>query len=257
VLPLRDRTAELRFLVGIQSLDEKTMPNGTRTTRKDGDWIKQNGEWQRVLKTKQAGKDAYAEPSKAVAPAPEPAKSASSSGAAHEIADEKEFQGLQDKLRAKLTPVEVKGALSYSQDVYMDVNRHLRGDAKYSKLDNDTASVIPALDSLLEKSKITEPLVTHRAAEFEPGSAEHELKPGDTFADKGFTSTSYRSKNIERFGNVHFVITSPPGTKIGAIPSRMAEGEMLLARGSKLRITKREEGADGHVTLHATVESQE
>jgi hypothetical protein len=53
--PLRILLSELRFLVGIESLDEKVAPEGTRSMRADGEYIKHQGKWKRVPKAKGTG----------------------------------------------------------------------------------------------------------------------------------------------------------------------------------------------------------
>jgi hypothetical protein len=168
---------------------------------------------------------------------------------------EPQFRKMQRDARLHLTDDEIEQSLRYSREYYNEVNRHLRGTKGYEDIPASEKAIIPALDSVLEKSRLSEPVVTHRAVHFEPGTAEYKLKPGDVFSDPGYMSTSNRSENIERFGNVHFVITSPSGTKLAAIQSSKAEGELLLPRGSKLRITARDELPGGGVRLHATVES--
>lgn len=169
------------------------------------------------------------------------------------IASQKEFRDLQDAFRTKLTPDEIKQSLRYTREDYNDVNRFLRGDKRMPKIGERGSEIIPAVDSMLDKGASTETLVTHRAAHFDPGEAGASLQPGDVFVDPAYLSTSYRSDNIGRFGNTHFVITSPPGTKIAPVPSAAGEGEFLLARNSPLRITGRSEEG-GKITYHATVE---
>lgn len=172
------------------------------------------------------------------------------------VTSQAEFRKVQDAFREKLTPEEIKQSLRYTREDYNDVNRFLRGDKRVPKLGDREAEIIPALDAILDKGATTDTLVTHRAVHFDPGEAGAKLQPGDVWVDPAYQSTSYRADNIGRFGNTHFVITSPAGTKIAPVPSAAGEGEFLLARNSKLRITSRVEGKGGKVTYHATVESE-
>jgi hypothetical protein len=57
---LSEHTSELRFLLGIKLLAEEPAPEGTRSVRKDGEWIKHGGKWQRVPKAKGASATQYA-----------------------------------------------------------------------------------------------------------------------------------------------------------------------------------------------------
>lgn len=176
---------------------------------------------------------------------------------AREINTDDEFHAMQDALRSKLTPDEIKQSIRFSREYYMDVNRALRPGR--APLDPAAAAEItPVMDSVIEKSGgIGKPIVTHRAVHLDPGTPEYNLKPGDTYYDPGFGSTSRTGDNIHRFGNVHFEITSPTGTRIAAIPSSAAEGELTLARGTSLKITDRVEHPGGNVTLRATVVKQD
>lgn len=171
--------------------------------------------------------------------------------APREIRTDDEFRAVQQELRAKLTPDEIKQSIRFSREYYIDVNRHLRGVDRYATLPESEAKIMPALDSILDKSVTPEPLVTHRGASINRAG---KLEPGDVFEDPGYQSTSYHSEKIRRFGEVHVVVTSPAGTKIAAIPSSAAEGEFLLPRNTKLRITARDVNPKGEITLHATVE---
>jgi len=173
---------------------------------------------------------------------------------------EGEFRERQRALRASLSEGEIKQSLQYTREDYNDINRFLRGDKRVPKLGDREAAIIPALDAIIDRSVLSEPIVTYRAAHFDPHEVAFGLKPGGVFEEPAFMSTSYRQHNIGRFGNVDFVITSPVGTRIAPIPSSASEGEFLLPRGTRLRITNRVEhpGVDEfghrHVTLHATVE---
>jgi hypothetical protein len=169
---------------------------------------------------------------------------------------EDQFRAMQRDLREKLTPDEIKQSLRFSREHYLDVNRALRGDRP--PLDPEAAAQItPALDAVMEKSAVDHPIITHRAIYFDQGTPQYELKPGDVLHDPGFGPTSWRSENIHRFGNVHLVIESPPGTRIAAIPSSASEGELTLARGTSMEITGREVHPDGKVTLRARVVAQD
>jgi len=176
------------------------------------------------------------------------------------VLSEGEFRERQRALRASLSEGEIKQSLQYTREDYNDINRFLRGDKRVPKLGDREAEIIPALDAIIDRSVLGEPIVTYRAAHFDPHEVAFGLKPGGVFEEPAFMSTSYRQHNIGRFGNVDFVITSPVGTRIAPIPSSASEGEFLLPRGTRLRITNRVEhpGVDEfghrHVTLHATVE---
>lgn len=170
-----------------------------------------------------------------------------------EVAGEAGFRAMQQDLRGKLTPDEIKQSIRFSREYYTDANRSLRGER--APLDPEAAAeIIPVMDGVIAKSSIDQPLVTHRGASIRRYG---DAKPGDVVYDPGFGSTSYTDHKINRFGEVHLIITSPPGTRIAAIPSSAAEGELTLARGTSLKVTDRVVHPDGKITLRATVVAQD
>lgn len=174
------------------------------------------------------------------------------SGAPRTIANEDEFQRLKEVFRSNLTPDEIAKSLSYSRDYYMDINNTLRKTK--SSLTGKEKEILPVLDQVMKKAKIDGPLITHRGVHFDPSDPAFNLRPGEVLEDPAFMSTSWRDNNIRTFGNVHFVIESPTGTRIAPIPSNFREGELLIDRGSKLRILSREELDDGLIRYRARVE---
>lgn len=168
-------------------------------------------------------------------------------------------------LLAKSTFEEEFAALTYSGHSYEQINKTLRSgkfhEGVVGDLDQNQLNITMGhLDTLMKKAKTDKPIVTYRGSDPHPSFMD--LKPGQVFVDKAFVSTTIGNIPKEFRGGVMFHITSPKGTKIAGIPSKIPdEREMLLGRGSAFRLDKREESTypDGRpmVVLHVTVVGQE
>lgn len=94
----------------------------------------------------------------------------------------------------------------------------------------------------------------------------HDIKPGDTFVDHGFQSTSFSGKVAKDFGsgNTLLRVTLPKGFKFLAVPAfaraatnagkhvshhAVAEAECILPRGVGYRVKKIEQDG-GHRVMH-------
>lgn len=185
------------------------------------------------------------------------------------LSDEK-FLGMQDKFTKSLTRDEKRAALDYSSMEYTKINNYLRGTKSNFGTENPTATeagrykddLVPNLDRALSKNRTTENMVTVRGSAMHP--AFKDMKPGDTFTDKAYVSTSRDHNNGYVAGSpVIFSITIPKGSKAGAIPSQFEnEREILIGRGTKFRLDKREQKdvtENGYVRtiMHVTVVDQD
>jgi uncharacterized protein len=155
---------------------------------------------------------------------------------------------------------------NYRGMYFGSVNRTLRGvptdrDLREKALVDGT---VKGLDSIMAKNRTPTDIVTYRGTEAHPSFAN--LKPGEIYVDKAYQSTSTQ-KEAAMGGDYMFHITSPKGTKIGAITADETgytgawggEKEMLLARGSALRLERRETTKDQgyeQTVLHFTVVGQ-
>lgn len=149
-------------------------------------------------------------------------------------------------------------AYTYSTSAYEDINGHLRGllDTPLTGGPLDTVkNVISHLDSALAATPIDAPVITYRYSSSE--DVFDALQPGDVFQDKGFTSTTI-DKKVTNLMPITFTITSPAGTKLGAIPSAYElEKEMLLARGTSFQVDSRDVDSNGNIHFHITVIGQQ
>lgn len=116
----------------------------------------------------------------------------------------------------------------------------------------DAGPLVDGLDSAIAKATpLDKQAVVYRAGIFP-----RELKPGDTFTDKGFVSTSvaedFSARNFtlapDRTGNSRLPlarIVLPPGLKVLSVPNQadhthnFEEGEVILPRGLTFRVTGR------------------
>jgi hypothetical protein len=173
------------------------------------------------------------------------------------------------KLKAK-----ERNALTYYQSLgYARINDHLRG---LDVLEGDALTSIQANIDLLDKSLANAALKdnteTYRGMLIEPDNAAgkkllRQLKPGFTYKDEGYVSTTVAREVAEGFGggenvdsevtNVMMIIRAPQGTPAiytpVANPDQLSrEYELLLARGLTYRVLSRKV-TDGLVTLEVEI----
>lgn len=184
------------------------------------------------------------------------------------IMSDADLQDARDHIKAVATSDEHSAAMLYSGHSYEQINGSLRsGQFKDMGLPEDRMNnAISHLDSLMNKSQLTEPVLTYRGSEPHPSFSN--LKPGETFVDKAFVSTTtdpsviFGAHGDSSFdGGVVFHITSPAGTKIAGIPSNYPkEKGMLLGRGTAFRLDRVEHGkspsGDKIRIMHVTVVGQ-
>jgi hypothetical protein len=130
-------------------------------------------------------------------------------------------------------------------DGYIDaprVNAYLRGGGG----DEETARQAHALNDLID---IQEPLQAEQKT-FRGGLKLPEMQPGDTFDDRGFTSTTDDPDVADIFSMAPVFqggekgdilhITLPPGTQalqVASVRAHGSEGEWILRPGATLRVT--------------------
>jgi len=150
-----------------------------------------------------------------------------------------------------LTPDEVQAGLFYSSKGDRILNSALRrGEAIESPR---VAQKLADLDSAIAKSALSKDTVLTRgmkgdhAVEFAKS-----LRPGDTFVDAGYTSTSAtRAYDMP----VQIRINAKKGQAAAPIPSFYAsEGEFLLPRGTRFRVVGNDLTPDGQHFLTLEIE---
>ena len=158
---------------------------------------------------------------------------------------------------SKLLNSERGALLDYSGPHYAPINAALR---KGEMPTDWRAHAVERLDSALAKSSVPKDLLVYRGLRDQ--SLVSHLKPGAVFRDHGFLSTTI-SKNVanDSFadGGVLFHITIPKGGK--ALPMTRQghynhEKEVLLPRGSRLRVRKVERNENGTIIVHARVQGE-
>ena len=167
----------------------------------------------------------------------------------------------RDDFRSTATPDELEAASYYQASYFSEINWSLRSGEAPTRERELVEFAKKHLDSVLEKNRATEAIVTYRGSDSHPVFAN--LRPGETFVDNAYVSTS-ADKDRAFGGDFQFHITSPVGTKVGAINGGAGDGEneMLLARGTALRLDRREASVhprDGYpiTIMHMTVVGQQ
>lgn len=139
-----------------------------------------------------------------------------------------------------------KGSLAavkhYQSDAYEDINKQLRGRGA----SKDNRATVEAIDRAFESAPATtKDLIATRQMNWSKFASM--AKPGATFSDKAFVSTTLNSKlelpDIINYGSKNFVnlsIKVPKGSKALYLPKNphftQDESELLLPRNSSFKI---------------------
>lgn len=110
---------------------------------------------------------------------------------------------------------------SYGHDI---INNSLRGTRDASAVQEETQRSIAGLDSLINNyPALPEQTTLYRGISGDIANDFKSLQPGDTFTDKGYTSTTSEEYIAQKFGNesgrfgnapyVNLVIEAPAGSK--------------------------------------------
>lgn len=194
-------------------------------------------------------------------------KAAPTSPAPTPLSDE-EFSRTAESAQSQLSEEERQAAIAYSRNgLYAQINAPLRrasgkpGGGGLKPIDEHLHGRVKALDSAVGKSPAPRDMVTYRGVNDEAAvKAIKGLKPGDTYIDPGFVSTSH-SPDIGKdytqgFGvrsGVEIRVTVPKGYPALPIPSEFPkEREILLGRGGHFSVTGRSVAEDGHTILEMT-----
>lgn len=144
----------------------------------------------------------------------------------------------------------------YSGNDYGDINDAFR---KGKPLQEKHESIVDNIDAAMEKSTVEKPLKVYRGI-----SSMHfvaHLKPGAVFTDKAYMSTTVDGKVAEKNfalgeGGAVFHITVPKGAKALPMTSQgefPKEKEVLLPRGTSLKVKRVEKHANGTTIFHVSV----
>lgn len=171
-----------------------------------------------------------------------------------------ELAAAGERVLSSLTHAERAALEDYQGNSYYPLNEALRSSGSFEPFSQMTA-LRKNLDSLMEKNRSTQAMVSYRGTG--PIPAFEKLKPGEVVVDKGFVSTS-ADKERAFTAQILMHITSPAGTKLAAVQTggtMDGEKEVLLARGTALRLDRREDTVDafgrGITNLHMTVVGQQ
>jgi len=133
-----------------------------------------------------------------------------------------------------------KSALStYTGSAYREINGGLRKDS----LDPFHKSTVRELDAAMAQSALPENTILYRGMEMNSHLRDN-IKPGSTFNDPGYTSTSFDQSNSDSFSggdnSAVMRIKAQKGQKglaVQSISTYPHEREVLLPRGTNYKIT--------------------
>lgn len=140
---------------------------------------------------------------------------------------------------SKLSRQQKSAAETYTGGDYQDINGGLRSGkvpAKYKK-------TVEHLDSAIDQSRLPENTTLYRGMNMTPAMRER-MRPGATFSDAAYTSTSINPRVPDSFargdGKTMMRIKAPKGTKgmaVNNVSNFDGEHEVLLPRNTGYRIT--------------------
>ena len=225
----------------------KPLPIGTKRIRNGYLWVKRSTGWEYV--GKEDGGD--------VTPQATP-----------KFLSGSEYLSTADKHADKWTLEEKKSLTAYSGDLYFSINPVLRGeedaDDYNERSSNSLLETIEHIDSAIQKCSFDKDIKVHRFAGKKVLAKVSSMKEGDIFTDNAFLSTTAHD-DVEHevikgsfSRNVIFVINVPKGTPAIALQGHhetRLEHEVLLGRGTKLRLDKIELRSEVDQLHSATVHS--
>lgn len=185
----------------------------------------------------------------------------------HKVMDEGTYNAHARSFADNLNASEKKAASEYTQHGDRDVNGFLRGDAKFPPRDpkRATKEYAEKLDSLFAKEAAVVPhdTIFFRGVDDKLAGKLVALKPGQSFTDYGFGSTSTKKGIAESFAMqnagdgavLHISVRGGqkalPLEKITKFPG---EAEMLLPRGTTFTVTKVVMKPGGNHEIHVTID---
>lgn len=151
-----------------------------------------------------------------------------------------------DAWQKNLAAAELDGLQTYQSSEFGNINGSLRGQGKATPANK---KAIKSIDKALKKSLLKEDTVVFRS--MDEGTLEKLLGPdmkkwtGQSYGDKGYSSTSIDPKGTFGFRGIPMEIRVPKGTPAGYMANlpgggaiSAGEQELLLGRGQKFRILK-------------------
>jgi hypothetical protein len=148
---------------------------------------------------------------------------------------------------------------SYAVGTYLPINKQLRtGIPQQTATRTSVNEKIKAMDALIDRSSLpTDTVLFRGVSDIEVARKLAALKPGDTFSEGGYGSTTNRRDIAQGFDKtgVEISITAPAGSKAYAVPGTSGkEGEVLIHRGARYKVNRVMRRKNG-IILNVTLES--
>lgn len=152
-----------------------------------------------------------------------------------------EFADYKQRYMGATTAEHFNAGMHYSGSAYQAINETLRAG---KTLTGDAARMQAALDDALSRpeAKLAREVTLYRGLSGPDAKARFaKLKPGEVIEDPAYMSTASNPDSRVRNEDIVFHIDAPRGTAAAPIPSQYdSERELLLGRGTKLRILSNE-----------------
>lgn len=151
---------------------------------------------------------------------------------------------------------QVDAIKEYTGNMYLTVNPKLRAGKPVSKAD---AKELKLIDDAFAKAKTTEDIEVYRGISGDAMKHYQHLKPGDSFKDSAFVSTSTDKDTADNFsrgdGKAIMQVRVPKGSKAISVDSlsvfkkggnvTRSENEILLDRNSSFKVVSIKPGKHG------------
>lgn len=130
--------------------------------------------------------------------------------------------------------------MGYAGDDFIDINEALRFDEGMTK---SVAKKIKDMDHAFERGRIVsnKNLVLFRGIDEEHDDLESFTRVGAEFVDDGFMSTSIKRQVAQNFSGDKGIVLEmlvPPGVPVVSSPRDSPEAEIILKRGTRMRVKK-------------------
>jgi SPP1 gp7 family putative phage head morphogenesis protein len=164
------------------------------------------------------------------------------------------MSALQDAQRPEMFRDEVRALDNYIGSGYRDINLALRGDYAY-EMTPEIQGWVDSLDSALASE--TRYITADETTVWRGVYGMPRVAPGELFTESGYLSTSVRPRTAWSFSgaggsdSTFWHITLPEGTPF--LAGSTSEGELVLPRGTVLRVEKVQEAPNGMQEVWARV----
>jgi hypothetical protein len=166
------------------------------------------------------------------------------------------YDELEEMNISDVTMEDSKAVEVYAGMGFFDINQTLRAYEEPPLVETGLKPLVEHLDSAIASNTLPRPVVAARGVWEDDDEVFSSLKPGDTFSDKAYVSTTLGPMSRiypEERPAITLSIHIPEGANALFLDENLSENwdelELLLPRDSKFKVLSREDDADGYSTI--------